>query len=63
LLKFVAKYAAVSLPKQTFFWFVLLKEFLHIKERGCKDVDWIPLARDSDKFRPLLNKFINIWIL
>jgi hypothetical protein len=30
---------------------------------GCRDMDWIELAQDMDRWRDLVNAVMNIWVL
>jgi hypothetical protein len=36
---------------------------MDLKEIGCRNVDWIQLAQDRDRWWALVNTVINLWIL
>jgi len=33
-----------------------------IQEVGCKDMDWIELAQNKDRWRALVNAVMNLWV-
>ena len=33
------------------------------QEVGCGDMDWIELAQDKDRWRPLVNEVMNLLVL
>jgi hypothetical protein len=33
------------------------------QEVGCRDMDWIELAQDLDRWRNLVNAVMNVWVL
>jgi len=42
---------------------ILLKESkMDIKEQGCKGMDWIHLAQDTDQWQALVNTITNLCI-
>jgi hypothetical protein len=34
-----------------------------LQEVGCRDMDWIELAKGRDRWRALVNVVMNIWVL
>jgi len=35
---------------------------IDLQEVGCEGMDWIVLAQGRDRWRALLNAFMNIWV-
>jgi hypothetical protein len=36
---------------------------MDLLEIGLRSVDWIQLAQDRDRWRPLVNTVMNLWVL
>jgi hypothetical protein len=50
---------ALGRPRPT--WVNNIK--MGLAEMGWGGVDWIGLAQDRDKWRPLVNAVMNLWVL
>jgi hypothetical protein len=35
---------------------------MDFQEVGCRDMDWIELAQDRDRWRALVNEVMNLWV-
>ena len=35
---------------------------MDLQEVGCRDMDWIELARDRDTCRAVVNVVMNLWV-
>jgi hypothetical protein len=36
---------------------------MDLQEVGCEGMDWIDVAEDRDRWRPLVNAVMDIWVL
>jgi len=35
---------------------------MDLQEMGCRNMEWIDLAQDRDKWRAVLNAVMNLWV-